>query len=140
MKDPTSELHEAYYTLLNGNVTVNGTEIPVYKWERPGNETRIEIASTTLTDDSSKDTYILEVLQDVTIVSSLRISDERQVADDISSEVCELVIADTLMTMDSFDMLLASLTGSEVFEDESYDNTTYRKELTFRHLIVQNKN
>jgi hypothetical protein len=137
MKDPTSELHEAYYTLLNGNVTVNGTEIPVYKWEKPGNETRIEIATTTLTDDSSQDTYILEVLQDVTIVSSLRAPDERQVADDISSEVCELVIADTLMTMDSFDMLLASLTASEVFEDESYDNTTYRKELTFRHLIVQ---
>jgi len=137
MKDPTSELHEAYYNLLNGQVTISGTEIPVYKWERPGNETRIEIASTTLTDDSSKDTYILEVLQDVTIVSSLRISDERQVADEISSEVCELVVAETLMTMDSFDMLLASLTASEVFEDESYDNTTYRKELTFRHLIVQ---
>jgi hypothetical protein len=137
MKDPTSELHEAYYTLLNGKVTVNAIQIPVYKWERPGNETRIEIASTTLTDDSSKDTYILEVLQDVTIVSSLRISDERQVADEISSAVCELVVADTLMTMTSFDMLSASLTASEVFEDESYDNTTYRKELTFRHLIVQ---
>jgi hypothetical protein len=77
------------------------------------------------------------VLQDVTIVSSLRISDERQVADEISSAVCELVVADTLMTMTSFDMLSASLTASEVFEDESYDNTTYRKELTFRHLIVQ---
>jgi hypothetical protein len=137
MKDPTSELHEAYYTLLNGQVTINGTEIPVYKWERPGNETRIEIATTTLSDESSKDSYILEVLQDVTIVSSLRISDERQVADDISSEVCELVVSDTLMTMTSFDMLTASLTASEVFEDESYDNTTYRKELTFRHLIVQ---
>ena len=137
MKDPTSELHKAYYELLNGEVYVNGTEISVYKWERPGNETRIEIATTTLTDDSSKDTYILEVLQDLTIVSSLRAPDERQVADDISSEVCQMVIADTLMTMDSFDMLMASLTASEVFEEKDFDNTTFRKELTFRHLIVQ---
>jgi hypothetical protein len=137
MKDPTSELHEAYYTLLNNAVFVNGTTVPVYKWEKPGNETRIEIATTTLTDQSSKDTYVLEVLQDITIVSSLRMNDERQTADDISTEVCELVVADTLMTMTSFDVITASLTASEVFEDESYDNTTYRKELTFRHLIAQ---
>lgn len=139
MKDPTSELHDAYFELLNGGVYINGTPIPVYKWEKPGNETRVEIATTTMEDASTKDTYIMEVLQDITIVSSLRIpgSDERTVADQISSEVVQLVVADTMMAMDSFDMLNATLTGSEVFEDESYDNTTYRKELTFKHLIVE---
>lgn len=138
MKDPTSELHDAYYTLLNGNVTVNGTEIPVYKWERPGSEMRIEIATTTLEDNSSKDTYIMNVLQDITIVSSLRIADERQVADDIANEVVQLVVADTFMTMDSFTMLNATLESSEAFEDAGYDATTYRKDLTFRHIIVEN--
>jgi hypothetical protein len=139
MKDPTSELHDAYFTLLNGGVVINGTAIPVYKWEKPGNETRVEIATTTMEDASSKDTYITEVLQDITIVSSLRIQggDERSIADQISSEVVQLVVADTLMTMSSFDMLNAELTASEVFEDENYDNTTYRKELTFKHLIVE---
>jgi len=91
-----------------------------------------------MNDDSTSDTYILEVLQDVTIVSSLRMTDERQVADDISNEVCQLVVADTLMTMDSFYMISATLTAAEVFEDESYDNTTYRKELTFKHIIIEN--
>jgi len=138
MKDPTSELHTAYFNLLGGSVFINGTEIPVYKWEKPGNDTRIEIATTTMNDDSTSDTYILEVLQDVTIVSSLRMTDERQVADDISNEVCQLVVADTLMTMDSFYMISATLTAAEVFEDESYDNTTYRKELTFKHIIIEN--
>ena len=138
MKDPTSELHTAYYDLLSGSVSISGTEIPVYKWEKPGNETRIEIATTTMADDSSNDTYILEVLQDITIVSSLRMPDERQVADDISNLVCQLVVADTLMTMDSFYIISATLTAAEVFEDESYDNTTYRKELTFKHIIIEN--
>jgi hypothetical protein len=139
MKDPTSELHDAYFTLLNGGVSVSGTAIPVYKWEKPGNETRIEIATTTMEDASTKDTYITEVLQDITIVSSLRMpgSDERTIADEISSKVVQLVVADTLMTMSSFDMLDATLSASEVFEDENYDNTTYRKELTFKHLIVE---
>jgi len=139
MKDPTSELHDAYFTLLNGGVSVSGTAIPVYKWEKPGNETRIEIATTTMEDTSTKDTYITEVLQDITIVSSLRMpgSDERTIADEISSKVVQLVVADTLMTMSSFDMLDATLSASEVFEDENYDNTTYRKELTFKHLIVE---
>lgn len=139
MKDPTSELHDAYFTLLNGNVSISGTEIPVYKWEKPGNETRVEIAATVMEDASTKDTYIMEVSQDITIVSSLRIpgADERSIADQISSEVVQLVVADTLMTLTSFDMLNASLTGSEVFEDETYDSTTYRKELTFKHLIAQ---
>ena len=137
MKDPTSELHTSYFNLLNGAVSVNGTEIPVYKWEKPGNETRVEIATTTMEDASSKDTYILEVLQDITIVSSLRIPDERTVADQISNEVTQLVVSKVLMTMDSFEMLNASLTGAEVFEDETYDNTTYRKELTFKHIIVE---
>ena len=137
MKDPTSELHDAYFTLLNGNVAVNGTEIPVFKWEKPGNDTRIEIATTTMEDISTKDTYIMEVLQDITIVSSMRAPDERSVADSISSEVTQLVVADVLMTMDSFTMHSATLTAAEVFEDESYDSTTYRKELTFKHLITE---
>lgn len=137
MKDPTSELHNAYFELLNGAVSINGTQIPVYTWEKPGNETRVEIAATLMEDASTKDSYIMEVSQDITIVSSLRIPDERSVADLISNEVVKLVVADTLMTMDSFNMLNASLTGAEVFEDETYDNTTYRKELTFKHIIVE---
>ena len=137
MKDPTSELHDAYFELLNGNVSISGTEIPVYKWEKPGNETRIEIATTTMDDISTKDTYITEVLQDITIVSSMRMPDERSVADSISSQVVQLIVADTFVTMDSFNILDTTLTGSEVFEDESYDNTTYRKELTFKSMIVE---
>ena len=137
MKDPTSELHDAYFELLNGSVSISGTEIPVYKWEKPGNETRIEIATTTMDDISTKDTYITEVLQDITIVSSMRVPDERSVADNISSQVVQLIVADTFVTMDSFDILDTTLTGAEVFEDESYDNTTYRKELTFKSMIVE---
>jgi len=138
MKDPTSELHDAYFTLLNGAITISGTEIPVYKWEKPGNETRIEIATTAMEDASTRDTYITEVLQDITIISSMRTPDERSVADDISSQVTQLVVADTFVTMDTFYILDTTLTGSEVFEDENYDNTTYRKELTFKSLIVEN--
>lgn len=137
MKDPTSELHDAYFDLLNGSVSVSGTEIPVYKWEKPGNETRIEISTTTMEDASTKDTYIMDVLQDITIVSSMRVPDERSVADNISSQVTQLIVADTFVSMDSFQVLDTTLTASEVFEDESFDNTTYRKELTFKSLIVQ---
>lgn len=137
MKDPTSELHDAYFELLDGNVSINGTGIPVYKWERPGDETRIEIASTVMEDQSTQDTYLMEVLQDITIVSGMRVNDERQVTDDISNEVTQLVVADTFMTMDNFIIHDITLNAAELFEDSSYDHTIYRKELTFKHKIEE---
>jgi len=137
MKDPTSEIRDAYFTLLNGNVTVSGTAVPVYKWERPGDETRIEIMTATMDDDSTKDSYILNVAQEISVVSATQFDDQREISDEISSQVCELVTADTLMTMDSFVMHSATLSSTEVFEEVGFDNTLYRKDLVFEHKIEQ---
>jgi len=139
MKDPTSELHEAYFTLLNGSVSVNGTEIPVFKYEKAGNDTRIEISRTTIEDKSTKTSYMLDVLQDITIISSLKMQDQRSVADDISNSLVQLVTATVPIVMASFYTIgEATLESVDVFEDESYDNTTYRKELTFKHIVIEN--
>jgi hypothetical protein len=137
MKDPTKELHDAYFTLLNGQVTVNGTEIPVFKWSKPGEETRITIGTTVMDDNSTHDTYILDVQQEVYVQGDLRFSDERATVEDICNEVVQLVVADTLMTMTNFYMMDAWLSSVEVFEEENQDSTVYVKELVFKHTIIE---
>lgn len=137
MKDPTKQLHDAYYSLLDGNVFVNNTEIPVHEWYKQGDGTGITIGVTTMDDASTHDTYIMEVQQEVLIQYALRFNDERDAAEQVSDEVVQLVVADTLMTMTSFDMVHAELSSVEVFEEVNQDNTSYRKELVFKHLIAE---
>lgn len=137
MKDPTRQLHNAYYDLLQGAVVVNHTTIPVYKWYKPTEDTAIFIGMTTMEDVSSHDTYILEVQQEVYIQYKLRVDDERDAAEDISDEVVQLVVAEVLMTMTDFDMISAELTSVESFDEQSTDSTIYKKELIFKHLIAE---
>lgn len=137
MKDPTKELHNAYFDLLERSVEVNSTKIPVYKWYRPIDDTAIFIGLTTMDDASSHDTYILEVQQEIYIQYKLRMADERETAEDIADEIVQLVVAETLMTMTNFDMISAELSSVESFDDESTDSTIYRKELIFKHLIAE---
>ena len=58
-KDSTTELQVAYYTLLNTNVTLSGSPVPVYD-EVPANGTypHIQFNDTTLTDNSTKTTFM----------------------------------------------------------------------------------
>lgn len=137
MKDPTKQLHNAYFELLNGEVAVNGTEIPVFKWYKLGDDTRITIGTTTMEDSSTHDTYILEVQQEIQVQCELRMGDEREVAEDICDEVVQLVVADTLMVMTDFTMIDAWLSSVEPFEEINQDSTLYKKELVFKHLIAE---
>lgn len=137
MKDPTKQLHDAYFNLLNGSVVVNGTGIPVFKWSKPGEETRVTIGTTIMDDMSTHDTYILDVQQEIYVQGDLRFSDERSVVEDICDEVVQLVVADTLMTMTDFYMMDAWLSSVEVFEEENQDSTVYVKELVFKHTIIE---
>ena len=140
MKDPTKQLHDAYFTLLNGNVSVNGTEIPVFKWAQSGSSTRVTVGEAVLDDESSKDTYITEVMQTIYIQADLRIKDERDVAENISDAVCQLVVvtSTSLMTLTDFDMVTAELAAVDTFEPSEQDSTLFIKELVFKHLITEN--
>ncbi len=140
MKDVSKQLHDAYFTLLNGNVVVNGTEIPVFKWAQSGSSTRITIGEVALEDESSKDTYITEAQQAIYIQGDLRIKDERDVLENISDAVVQLVIvtSTSLMTLTDFDMVTAELAAVDTFEPEAQDSTVFIKELIFKHLITEN--
>ena len=58
-KDSTTQLQTQYYTLLNGNVSLSGNPVAVYD-EVPSNATypHIQFADTTLTDNSTKSTFM----------------------------------------------------------------------------------
>jgi len=137
MKDPTRQLHNAYYDLLQGAVVVNHTTIPVYKWYKPIDDTAIFIGLTTMEDRSTHDTYIMDVQQEIYIQYKLRMDDERDTAEDISDEVVQLVVAETLMTMSDFDNIYVELSSVESFDEETTDSTIYKKELIFKHIIAE---
>lgn len=137
MNNPSSELHTAYFNKLNNAVIYNGHKITVSKWERSGVDTRIEIATTTIDDDSSFTTDIFQVVQDIVVVSSLRVGDERNSADEIANLIVNIIVDDSVLTMDNFYTVGSPVfQGSEVFEDQGYDNTTYRAELSFSHIVA----
>ncbi len=140
MKDPTKQLQEAYFTLLNGSVVVSGTEIPVFKWLKPGDTTRITIGEVVMDDNSTHDTFMVDARQSVYVMTELSYGDEREVAADICDEVVQLVVPDLssgLMTMTDFQMVDSYLDSVELFDEENQDSTVYTKELIFKHLIAE---
>jgi len=139
MKDPTKQLQEAYFTLLNGSVVVNGTGIPVFKWDQTGDTTRVTISGLVMDDESTHDTFMCYAYQTIVIQAELSYGDEREVAADICDEVVQLVVRDStadLMTMTSFQMVDAFLDSNELMEDNQ-DSTIFTKELIFKHLIAE---
>ena len=137
MKDPTKQLQDAYFTLLNGNVEINGTEIPIYKWSRTADDTRVSIGEVIMDDESTHDTYMLDVRQSIYVQTELNFGDQRETAAQICDEVVQLVVADTLMVMSDFTMVSVYLDSSEFFENDNTDSTSYIKELVFKHLIAE---
>ncbi len=140
VKDPTKQLQEAYFILLNGNVAVNGTEIPVFKWLKPGDTTRITMGEVIMDDNSTHTTYMVDARQSVYVMAELSFGDEREIAAQICDEIVQLVVPDVranIMSMTDFQMVDAWLDSVELFEDENQDSTVYTKELIFKHLIAE---
>lgn len=123
MKDGVKFIKDAYYTLLDGAVTYNGSPIPVYdeEAEPSGNDYYIIISTVTDTDNPNKHKFINEttVLIDVVTKMDYTITKTKEIVDVITGKVLQLV--------------LPSINSTGLADDTDFQILNVRKESSY-HL------
>ena len=139
-KDSTTQLQIGYYQLLNGNVTLSGTPVPVYD-EIPASATYplIQFNDTTLTDNSTKSTFMDNVTFSLSVVDRVSLDNgSRSSLNNVVNQVKEIIRARPLpFNLTDFNVLI-SIVDNDVFRKEKTDTFTYFiREIRFRHRIEE---
>ena len=139
-KDSTTQLQTAYYTLLNTNVTLSGIPVPVYD-EVPSNGTypHIQFADTTLTDNSTKSTFMDNVTFSLSVVDRFSLDNgSRAKLNNVVNQVKEIIRARPVpFNLNDFNVI-TSVVDNDIFIKEKTDTYTYFiRELRFRHVIEE---
>ena len=134
-KDSTTELQQAYYTLLTGALAVN-----VYD-EAPSDATypHVQFGDTTLTDSSSKSDFIDEVTFSLSVVDRYALdSGTRTYINAIVNTIKETIRTRAdVFGMTSFDVVY-TVVDHDIFRQEYTGTYTYWiRELRFRHKIEE---
>ena len=139
-KDSTTQLQTAYYTLLNTNVTLSGSAIPVYD-EVPSNATypHIQFADTTLVDNSTKSTFMDEATFSLSVVDRFSLDNgTRSRINSIVDQVKQIIRTRPVpFNLTDFNVII-SVVDNDIFRKEKTDTYTYFiRELRFRHVIEE---
>ena len=148
MKDPTSEILDAYIALLNGNLTYGtGTNIRNFKVVKNISKIKsfqhVLLERLDLTDDGNNDEYMYDCKIYIKIFDGgYKQEADRSAVDSISNQIMQAVVGVTL-SMTSFTMFINPvLEGTpdyqEVFanKDES-DDIILSKSLIFKFNVQQ---
>jgi len=139
-KDSTTQLQTAYYTLLNTNVSLSGSVIPVYD-EVPSNATypHIQFADTTLVDNSTKSTFMDEATFSLSVVDRFSLDNgTRSRINSIVDQVKQIIRTRPVpFNLTDFNVII-SVVDNDLFRKEKTDTYTYFiRELRFRHVIEE---
>lgn len=139
-KDPTTELQVAYYTLLNNNVTLSGTPVSVYD-EVPANGTypHIQFNATTLTDNSTKSTFMDDVTFSLSVVDRFSLDNgTRSKINSIVNQVKQIIRARPVpFNLTNFNVLTSVLDNDVMRKEKSDTYTYFIREIRFRHIIEE---
>jgi hypothetical protein len=96
MKDPIKFIKNAYFTALDGNITYNGSTIPVYDEEadETGGDYYIIISTIVDADLPNKGKFMneMEVLIDVVSQNNWRVDLVKQIVDAITGKILDRII------------------------------------------------
>lgn len=134
-KDPTTELQQAYYTLLTGALAVN-----VYD-EAPSNATypHVQFGDTTLTDSSTKSDFMDEATFSLSVVDRYALdSGTRTYINAIVNTIKQtLRTRSDVFDLTSFDVVY-TVVDNDIFRKEFTETYTYWiREIRFRHKIEE---
>ncbi len=139
-KDSTTQLQTAYYTLLNNNVTISGSAVPVYD-DVPSSATYplIHFNDTTLVDNSTKSTFMDDVTFSLSIVDRFGLDNgSRAKINSIVDQVKQIIRARPVpFSLNDFNVI-TSVVDNDVSRKQRTDTYTYFiRELRFRHIIEE---
>ena len=134
-KDPTTELQQAYYTLLSDALAVN-----VYD-EAPADATypHVQFGDTTLTDSSTKSDFIDEATFSLSVVDRYALdSGTRTYINAIVNTIKQtLRTRSDVFDMSNFDVVY-TVVDNDIFRKEFSETYTYWiREIRFRHKIEE---
>ena len=134
-KDPTTELQQAYYTLLTGALAVN-----VYD-EAPADATypHVQFGDTTLTDSSTKSDFIDEATFSLSVVDRYALdSGTRTYINAIVNTIKQTLRDRTdVFDLSNFDVIY-TVVDNDIFRKEFSETYTYWiREIRFRHKIEE---
>jgi hypothetical protein len=134
-KDPTTELQQAYYTLLSDALAVN-----VYD-EAPADATypHVQFGDTTLTDSSTKSDFIDEATFSLSVVDRYALdSGTRTYINAIVNTIKQTLRDRTdVFDMSNFDVIY-TVVDNDIFRKEFSETYTYWiREIRFRHKIEE---
>lgn len=115
MKDPVKFIKDAYYALLDGAITYNGSPIPVYDEEADpaGNTYYIIISTVTDTDQPVKTKFFTDtqIVIDVVTLLDYQMTKQKEIVDVICGKIMDLVLPtpDTTGIADTADFQVISV-------------------------------
>jgi hypothetical protein len=134
-KDCTTELQQAYYSVLTGALSVN-----VYD-EAPANATypHVQLGSTTLTDSSTKSDFIDEATFSLSIIDRYDVdAGTRTYINAIGNTIKEtLRTRADVFNMTNFDVIYSVVDNDLFRKERTSDYTYWIKEIRFRHKIAE---
>jgi hypothetical protein len=139
-KDSTTELQVAYYTLLNTNVTLSGNPVAVYD-EVPANGTypHIQFNDTTLSDNSTKTTFMDDVTFSLSVVDRFSLDNgSRANLNNVVNQVKEIIRARPVpFNLTNFNVINSVVETDLSRKEKTSTYTYFIRELRFRHIIEE---
>lgn len=125
MKDPVKFIKDAYFNALDGNITYNGSTIPVYDEEadETGGDYYILVSTITDADFPNKTKFMndVEVLIDVVSQNNFRVDLVKRIVDAITEKV--------------LNQILPSVGSSSLSDDANFQIVDVRKSGT-QHIPI----
>lgn len=143
MINTMAKLMNAWYDLLDGNLTYNNQAVDVYK-EDTEEETSLHyvlLRAESETDDSNKRSFANESVVVVDIVTTFSGRVDRSVAENIDGQIGALILTDPrtsgLSAQSGMQILNVTLENTAYLTEEDETNKYYRKISRFSHRILQ---
>lgn len=136
-------LGEAYFNALNGNITLNAVNVPVF--DRVTNTQEypyIHLSTQTQSDTSNKQTFTSDTTMLIDIVTAFDNGfGGKKDSDTIAEQVLDIVrtmVSDGYIAVDSqIKIVTATLDDSYNIESQNATHTIYRKLLRIRNKVEQ---
>lgn len=139
MKNVMKPLVDAWFDLLDGNLTYGGQEVKVYKEDAANNNTfhYVLLRAESETDDSNKATFVTRAVVIVDIITVHPVSVKRSIVDEIDDQIRELIFPTRqhALVTDDFQILNVSPVSSMYLNDFDGTKKIYRKITRFINRI-----
>ena len=139
MKDSTTELYEAVYTMLNGNLIYNTVNYPVYtSVPKSADYNYVVLKDVTFLDDGTQDTYISDCTMLIDIVTGgFKNRGTKVPMNSISSQILQLLAGQDI-SMSNFTISVhPHLANANEIEEMTEVSIIYRKLLRLRFTVQQ---